>query len=140
MCAYAEARNTNFDKRNNNEPSASQMKILSIGTGGGCFEINNKRTINRWSLLKWAKLLPDIMLDGSVDTVAFQLNEIYESLNSNKSESYLRINPPKNNIKVSSDFSDASPENISNLLKAGEKTVEYAIANGLNKFLDNLID
>jgi hypothetical protein len=37
-------------------------------------------------------------------------------------------------------LSDASPENISNLLKAGEKTVEYAIANGLNRFLDSLID
>lgn len=140
MCAYAEARNTNFNERNNNEPSASHMQILSIGTGGGGFKIDKKEKSNEWNLLKWAKLIPNIMMDASIDTVAFQMNEIYQTLETNNPGSYLRINTPENNRNYSSDMSNASPENIEDLLKAGEKTLEYAKENGLNEFLDDLLD
>jgi len=58
MCAYAEARNTNFVDRNNKEPAASDMYILSLGTGGGGFDLKKKESSNRWNLLKWAKAVP----------------------------------------------------------------------------------
>jgi hypothetical protein len=37
-------------------------------------------------------------------------------------------------------MSNASPENIKQLVKAGEKTLEYAKSEGLDKFLDALLD
>jgi hypothetical protein len=37
-------------------------------------------------------------------------------------------------------MSNATPENINNLKKAGEKTLEDALSNGLDKFLDALLD
>lgn len=140
MCAYAEARNTDFKDRNNDKPSASSMYILSIGTGGGGFKIDNKKNSNKWNLLKWAKLVPEIMMDGSIDTVAFQMNEIRQTLESGTLGDYLRIDTPKLDRIYSSDMSNASSENIGNLLKAGEKTLEFAKANGLDNFLDGLLD
>ena len=140
MCAYAEARNTDFPDRNNNEPSASSMYILSLGTGGGGFKLEDKDKSNRWSLLQWAKSIPEIMMDASIDTVAFQMNEIYQTLEPTNIGSYLRIDTPQNDRKYSSDMSDASPENIENLIIAGEETLEHAKENGLDKFLDGLLD
>jgi patatin-like phospholipase/acyl hydrolase len=140
MCAFAEARNTNFKDRDNNEPSAHEMQILSIGTGGGGFKIDNKQKNHRWSLLKWAKLIPEIMMDGSIDTVSFQMNEIFQASGGNNAESYLRIDTPEEDRKYSSDMSNASPENIDNLIKAGEKTLDHAKSKGLDKFLDTLLD
>jgi patatin-like phospholipase/acyl hydrolase len=140
MCAYAEARNTNFKDRNNNEPAASDMYILSIGTGGGSFELKEKEESAKWSLLKWAKTIPDIMMDGSVDTVAFQMNEIHEAVQSNDPGSYMRIDTPTEDQNYAADMSDASPENIKKLVNAANKTLEYAKANGLDDFLDGLID
>jgi patatin-like phospholipase/acyl hydrolase len=140
MCAYAEVRNLNFTERANHEPSASDMHILSIGTGGGGFKINQKEKSNRWSLLKWAKIIPEIMMDGSIDTVAFQMNEIFQTLATKNQNSYLRIDTPEKDRNYSSDMSNASSENIENLIKAGEKTLEHAKSKGLDKFLDALLD
>ena len=140
MCAYAEARNTNFKERAVDEPSAGDMHILSIGTGGGGFKIEKKEKSDRWSLLKWAELVPEIMMDGSIDTVAFQMNEIFQTLDAGDTKYYLRIDTPEEDRNYSSDMANASPENIENLVKAGEKTLEYARSNGLDKFLENLLD
>jgi patatin-like phospholipase/acyl hydrolase len=140
MYAYAEARNTNFKDRNNNEPSANDLLILSLGTGGRGYNIANKEKSNSWGLLKWAKLVPDIMMDASIDTVAYQMNEIFHSLGPSKSKNYLRINTPDKDRNYTIDMSDASSGNIQELLKAGQKTLEHAKINGLDEFLDELID
>ena len=140
MCAYAEARNTNFKERAIDEPSANDMQILSVGTGGGGFKIDNKEKSDRWSLLKWAQLIPEIMMDGSIDTVAFQMNEIFQAQEAINAASYLRIDTPEKDRTYASDMSNASPENINDLKKAGEKTLEYAISEGLDTFLDALLD
>ena len=80
------------------------------------------------------------MMDGSIDTVAFQMKEIYQTLETNNPGSYLRINTPENDRNYSSDMSNASSENIEDLIEAGGKTLEYAKANGLDKFLDGLLE
>ena len=116
------------------------MYILSLGTGGGGFDLMKKEKSGSWSLLKWAKTIPDIMMDGSIDTVAYQMNEIRGTLQRNDPGDYLRIDVPKDHPEYSSDMSDASGENINTLLKAAEKTLEEAKANGLDKFLDGLPD
>lgn len=140
MCAYAEARNTDFVDRNNKEPGASNMYILSLGTGGGGFQLKHKEKSGTWGLLRWAKSIPDIMMDGSIDTVAFQMNEIHDTLQPGDPGAYLRIDTPKEARDYEPDMADASPENIEKLLKAGEKTLEFAKSRGLDKFLDGLLD
>lgn len=142
MCAYAEARNTNFKTRNNPNPSASHMYILSLGTGGGGFKLTGKENSGNWNLLKWAKSIPDIMMDGSIDTVDFQMEQIKGTLQPTDPGNYLRIDVPKENSvrTYAADMSDASPQNIQELIKAGNKTLEYAKSQGLDKFLDGLLD
>ncbi|MDX2360756.1 MAG: patatin-like phospholipase family protein [Crocinitomicaceae bacterium] len=146
MCAYAEARNTNFKpERDYDEPTASQMHILSIGTGGGGFELPVVAKSQTWGLVKWATSIPEIMMDGSVDTVAFQMNEMFGTLEKEHHSGYLRLDVPNtkgNDVRkiYAADMSDASPENIKNLLKAGELTLKKAIDDGLDGFIDGLID
>jgi len=139
MCAYAEARKTNFKTRNNDKPSASQMYILSLGTGGGTFELKRTEKSNRWSLLKWAKVIPDIMMDGTTDTVTYQMNEIFKTLQVKDQGDYMRIDVPNEYRNYVADMSDASPGNIQNLMVAGEKTLDYAKKSELDKFLDGLL-
>lgn len=144
MCAYAEARKFNFEERNNNKPDASSMYILSLGTGGGGFKLKNEGESKRWSLLSWAKSIPEIMMDGSIDTVAFQMKKISESLPEDAIGDYLRIDVPKDKgeekITYSSDMSNASSENVTDLISAGKKTLDNAIKNQkLNEFLDGLL-
>jgi len=136
ICAYAEARNMKFPDRGVEFPGASQMLILSIGTGGGNFALDNLQKSGSWSVVKWAKSIPNIMMDGSIDTTDYQLKQIYDTLNKEHQDSYLRVDVPKASRNIySSDMADASPENINKLKEAGAKTVEAHKA-----YLDNFIN
>lgn len=79
-------------------------------------------------------------MDASIDTVAYQMNEIFHSLGPSQSKNYLRIDTPDKDRNYAIDMSDASSENIQKLLKAGKKTLEHAKINGLDEFLDELLD
>jgi len=178
MCAYAEARNTNFSWREIDKPTASQMQILSLGTGGGGFSLRGKEKSKGWNLLKWAKSIPEIMMDGAVDTVAYQMREIYNTLEEEHQDNYFRLDVPqiqdessyasasaeasggrrkaledngraselrkrewnKEFRDYSSNMTDASPENIGKLLKAGEKSLHHARLKGLDEFLERLVE
>ncbi len=147
MCAYAEARTAEFPERGINFPSADDMLILSLGTGGGGFTLPDLSKSKKWGVLNWAKSIPDIMMDGSVDTVAYQMNEIFGTLEKEEDRMcFKRIDVPHDARIYASDMSDASPENIQKLLKAGEMTLEAAKRKGdvnghtLDTFIDLLID
>lgn len=165
MCAYAEARNFHFENRRIDKPTASQMQILSLGTGGGGFELQGKEESSKWGLLKWAKNIPNIMMDGATDTVDFQMQEIYNTLMDEDQTSYFRLDVPRYKQEsgygygsgygisdinrnewdkefrdYSSDMTDASPDNIRKLVAAGEKTLNYWRLNGLDEFLEGLIE
>jgi patatin-like phospholipase/acyl hydrolase len=140
ICAYSEARNMEFKDRGINQPTASQMLILSIGTGGGNFALEPLHKSGKWSVIKWAKSIPNIMMDGSIDTTDYQLQQIFQTLNSEHHDSYLRIDVPKGDREMySADMADAGPENIKNLKKAGKKTVD-AFKKQLDHFIDHIID
>ena len=140
LCAYAEARNHHFKDRNIKEPKAEDMYMLSIGTGGGQFSLKRTKISGRWSLLKWAQYIPDIMMDGGVDTTTYQMDAIFKSVREEGEINYKRIDVPTNARDYDSDMSNADPENIQKLLSAGENTVVAARANGLDNFLDGLLD
>jgi len=137
------------------------MHILSLGTGGGGFELKGKSESQGWNLLKWAKSIPDIMMDGAIDTVAFQMQEIFNTLAEEHRSSYFRLDVPqlededededgvsemrkrewdKEFRDYSADMTDASDENIRKLLAAGEKTLNHWRLKGLDGFLDGMVD
>jgi patatin-like phospholipase/acyl hydrolase len=124
MCAYSEGRATEFEKVA--FPSAKDMLILSIGTGGGQFDLPNVEKSNTWGILPWASSIPNIMMDGSIDTVDYQMKNIFDTLNQQDKFNYKRVDVPKDKRTYSSDMADASPENVKALKKAGREALKSA--------------
>jgi uncharacterized protein len=134
LCAYAEARTTNFETLKINRPTAEDMLILSIGTGSQKLDLKNYRKSGNWGVISWAKTIPDIMMDGGLDTVDYQVNLIFDTLKPEHKTNYKRVNVPKRlrgldpkiDLKplYESDMSDASPQNIKNLITAGEESIK----------------
>ncbi len=138
MCVYAEARNTKFPERGIDKPSAKDMLILSLGTGGGGYKLPDVTKSGKWGVLSWAKSIPEIMMDGSIDTVAFQMKEIFETLNPEEHKhAFKRIDVPENARIYSPDMSDASPQNIQRLIQAAEITLNAA-KKDIDVFIDQL--
>jgi hypothetical protein len=78
------------------------------------------------------------MMDGSLDTVHYQMQNLYESLADDYKNYYLRIDVPADKRKYSSDMPDASPKNIKTLKIAGEAALK-AHETDLNDFIGKLI-
>lgn len=132
MCAYAEARQTEFGK-GRIKPTASEMLILSIGTG------LDKKTyefekVKDWGSLEWIKPIIDIMMSGVAETVDFQLKQIFDSVD--KEDNYLRITPDLMNAVV--DMDEISDTNLEALVDAGEHAVQVN-AESLDKIAAALI-
>lgn len=138
--AFTEAGKINFETRNNNRPTIFDLQILSIGSGSRNFKIEDFERSNQWGVMKWIQLMPKIIFEGGIDMVEFQMQGIFQNSNLAHEQAYLRINAPKEIRGNSSDITNASPRNVLNLVKAGEKTVEYAKSQGLERFLDTLLD
>jgi patatin-like phospholipase/acyl hydrolase len=138
MCAYSEARSTGFGDIA--FPGAKDMMILSIGTGGGQFDLPNVEKSSNWGILPWATSIPNIMMDGSIDTVDYQMRNIFDSLNPKDKFNYKRIDVPKDKRTYSSDMADASTNNILALKEAGKEALKEAQIERNNEYsLDEFI-
>ena len=138
MCAYSEARSTGFGDIA--FPGAKDMMILSIGTGGGQFDLPNVEKSSNWGILPWATSIPNIMMDGSIDTVDYQMRNIFDSLNPKDKFNYKRIDVPKDKRTYSSDMADASTNNILALKEAGKEALKDAQIERNNEYsLDEFI-
>ncbi len=145
MCAFTECSKTKFNK-NSEYPKIDDMIILSIGTGGGEPELP-KSNILSWGIVGWAKSIPSIMMDGSIDTVHYQMKKIFESMSCD-CKNYKRIDVPRSGKdytrKYNNDMGDASKKNINDLKQAGKDAIKFALIGndeeyGLNEFLKLLI-
>ena len=142
MCAYAECRKSVFPQIA--YPGAADMLILSMGTGSVRLELPDIRKSGKWGVISWAKSAPDIMMDGSIDTVDYQLKNLFHTLQETNQFNYKRVDVPLDKRNYSADMADASPENINALKIAGEETLKIALQDsetecGLDKFIELLI-
>ncbi len=143
MCAYAECRNSVFPQAKH--PSAKQMLILSIGTGGGQFKLPDVKKSDSWGVINWAKSIPDIMMDGSIDAVDYQMKRLFGTLEKEHQLNYKRIDVPLNKRNYSRDMADASKKNIEALKIAGKEALNATMEEsdkeyGIDKFIDLLIE
>jgi patatin-like phospholipase/acyl hydrolase len=131
LCAYSEARELfrrNEDKKN---ITVKDIVMLSIGTGKSCKPINNHK-VQHWGAIQWTKPLIDIMMSGVADTVHYQLDQIFDSVNAN--HQYLRINKElPENINLATD--DASEENMQQLKEFG-----IELAHEYDEELDRIVE
>lgn len=142
LCAYAECRKSKFSQVD--YPTAKDMLILSIGTGGGQFKLPDVRSSNHWGIVNWAKSIPEIMMDGSIDTVDFQMKKLFETLEKEHQQNYKRIDVPLDKRKYSGNMADASRDNIQALMDAGKAALEDALTEkdgemDLDSFINELI-
>lgn len=138
MCAYAEARGTEFSKALNNpektdKPHAHDMMIVSIGTGASSkpYQYND---VKDWGMIQWIQPIIDIMMSGNSETVSYQLRKIWETTDT--PENYIRLEPSL--YEANNEMDDASPKNLKALHEAGLK---YVTDNEklLNSVVDKLI-
>lgn len=112
LCAYAELRSAEP------HPTAKDMVVLSLGTG----KIKEKpiayEEAKDWGAIGWATSLLNIMMDGVADTVDYQMQHIFESVD--LGNQYCRIQTvlgkkPEGIAKMD----NAEPDNLENLRKLG---------------------
>ncbi|MFT6500966.1 MAG: patatin-like phospholipase/acyl hydrolase [Crocinitomicaceae bacterium] len=125
LVAYSEARNNKFGLPDDKFPTAKDLLIVSIGTGGGNFALSNVSQSAKWGILKWAVSTPNIMMDGSIDTVDYQMKQLYSTLEKEHVANYLRIDVPlsKKIRNYDPDMANADAENCAKLIVAAEKTL-----------------
>ncbi|HEY2727053.1 MAG TPA: patatin-like phospholipase family protein, partial [Parafilimonas sp.] len=121
LCAYAEARKTEFSKVLNNadkkdKPTAQDMIIVSLGTGSvkKQYHYNDFKHAGE---IKWLEPVIDILMAGNSETVAYQLTQMYLTLDKEFQSNYYRLEPGLK--EACSEMDEATPENIDNLYQAG---------------------
>jgi len=125
LCAYSEVRNSK------GEPSAKDMLILSLGTGGEnkSYAYQRART---WGALGWIKPSIDIMMSGAAETTNYHLVKMFEVTGS--AENYCRIQPEQLRNAVP-EMDNASQQNMQALVELGIKT-----AQDYSEKLDSIVD
>lgn len=121
LCAYAEALKIPFHQalpgKDKCQPrGAKDMLLVSLGTG--CVE--KPYTFDhfkRAGAIKWLEPVIDILMSGNSDTVAYELKQLYSTLEGADKNDYYRIEPGL--LEASSQMDDAGAENIVHLRDAG---------------------
>lgn len=119
MCAYAEARQQFKRMDGSKNVTASDMFMLSIGTGSMKRSYEYEKA-KGWGALGWIQPVLDIMMSGASDTVDFQLKQIFDAIDS--SNNYVRIDPLLG--EADTEMDNASDKNLQALKEAGIATTE----------------
>lgn len=119
LCAYAEARQQFKRLDGSKNVTASDMFMLSIGTGSVKKSYDYKKAAG-WGSLGWIQPVLDILMSGASDTVDFQLKQIFDAID--KKDNYIRIDPEMG--EADTEMDNASPENLKALEEAGIATSE----------------
>jgi patatin-like phospholipase/acyl hydrolase len=146
MCAYSEARNTEFSKDHfmnsgfklpkPDRPRAKDMFHVSIGTGSETKKIKFEE-LKDAGLVTWLPVLIDIMMSGSSETVDYHLRKMYDTLEPADKEDYIRLSPSLH--AALPDMDNATKKNIDKLHEAGNVFV-YDNTKLLNTIAAKLVE
>ncbi len=146
LCAYSEARSTEFSKdrfmRNQfklekpDNPTAKDMYHVSIGTGSESRKIEFDEVENA-GLIGWLPKLIDIMMSGNSETVDYHLQKIYDTLDGPDKNDYVRLEPSRGDAEPGMDC--AYPENITALEEAGSNYI-FDNVKKLNEIARHLVE
>ncbi|TCO09758.1 patatin-like phospholipase family protein [Natronoflexus pectinivorans] len=140
MCAYAEARTSDFSSLLKREdkpvfPGVDDMLMISIGTGskGEPYTFNKAK---KWGVAGWLPALIDILMSGSSETVHYQLKQLFATSKNEERGGYYRLEPSVGEACTKMD--DASNKNMKLLEEAGRSFVAEN-RETLEKIVDLLI-
>ncbi len=137
MCAYAEARTTEFSKVFNrldkpDYPNAKEMIIVSIGTGSHSDAYNYKK-VKKWGIACWAMPIINILMSSNAETVHYELNQMFNTIKPPDQADYYRLEPTVGTASNQMDL--ATPENMHALEEAGKTFIADN-----EKMLDRIAD
>ena len=92
------------------------MIIVSMGTGS----VKKQYHYDDFKLageIKWLEPVIDILMSGNSETVAYQLTQMYLTLDAENQKNYYRLEPGLK--EACSEMDIATDENINNLYQAG---------------------
>ncbi|MCK9617925.1 MAG: patatin-like phospholipase family protein [Lentimicrobiaceae bacterium] len=140
MCAYAEARTTEFSKIFNRPdkpdyPNAKNMIMISIGTGTHSDPYNYNK-VKKWGAAYWALPIINILMSSNAETVHYELNQMFDTIKPPDQADYYRLEPTVGTASSQMDL--ATSENMHALEEAG-KTFVTANVGLLDKIVDLLI-
>jgi hypothetical protein len=92
------------------------MIIVSIGTGSVKKKYKYGDFKNAGEI-KWLEPVIDILMSGNSETVAYQLTQMYLTLEPENQKNYYRLEPELK--EGCSEMDIVTPENINNLYQAG---------------------
>lgn len=126
MCAYAEARRLAFESALNmsnkpDYPTANNMYMVSIGTGSQKQPYYYDQAKD-WGVISWLKPIIDILMSGNSETVHYQLNKLFSSVEGDKNNNYIRLEPQL--INGDNDMDNGKLENLKALESDGKIFVE----------------
>ncbi len=123
-CAIAEALRLGYEVRD--------ISVLSLGTGSFTREIP-LRSAQEWGAAQWALPVIDVIFDASSDIHDYIAREIIEQ---RYVRLQFRLDRSLTGKRLSDDLDDASPENIRNLIEAGNVYVNHPrVQQAINSFL-----
>ena len=99
---------------------AEPFFMLSLGTGSVKKPLTYQRT-KKWGMLTWARPLIDILMQGSADTVDYQIKNLLPPDRFNTPR-YVRITT-SGIAEKDGDMSNASPTNIAALIEYGDRMI-----------------
>jgi len=107
MCAYVDETVGRADP--------TDVLLVSLGTGSQIRAIDYNQAKD-WGVIGWARPILDVVFDGVSDTTDYQLRHILGQ------DNYFRL---QTDMSIASDsMDDATPENVENLKKQGQKLVD----------------
>jgi patatin-like phospholipase/acyl hydrolase len=124
MIAYAEARRLDFGQVTQCEekpkfPGANEMFFLSVGSGQSKKPYYYEDAKD-WGNIHWMKPLIDMVMSASVETVDFELQQMFRTCK--EKDHYIRLNPEL--IKLNPDMDDTSDKNVESLKQISDSFVE----------------
>lgn len=136
MVSYVECQKTIFPP--NKEPlnlTPDDILLISLGSGRSHRKSFPYNKAKRFGLVQWAMPILDVLLSGSSDVVDTEVKNLFDVYK--RGDNYKRINPPLN--YSTGPATDASEENITNLLKDASDYIEKNQA-FLNTLAREIID
>jgi uncharacterized protein len=135
LCGYSEARNMTFDSKHMVNPRASDMILVSIGTGSSPNTYEYEKA-KKWGKIGWTIPVIDIMMSGSSETVDYHLKMLFDAADS--PEQYIRIEPKT--YHADNEMDNAKATNLEALQQAGIMSItenKETISRVVNLLIDN---
>ena len=134
LIAYSEVRSMTL-KDMEKSPSAKDMMVVSIGTGGNVSKGYEYKKAKDWGAIQWVEPLIEIMMSGDSQIIHYHLKQIFGTLEAQDQQDYHRLEPEI--ITADTEMDNATEENLQKLKEDG---LSFVSSQNVDKELDQIVE